>query len=258
MSSAPSSRRAGSVKGPVRPATHSRHGGRRVSARRARRGSHRPRRPPRWRGVRTAGHRAGHPAPGGEVFRRGDELVNRFQFVADRRHPFEVKRLCEVLDMARSSLLRLAERRARSHRPCSGRRRAGGADPHDPRESAYGLPEARRTPLTSDDQRLRRSGIIVVVRNARHPQGRAMIRFDLKPGFGHDGAAQRELRIKEQTRCVVGLHPSGPQAEGHEGERRDAARRCPPNGNTFVPTRLHQTRRDPERQSGGGERRAPA
>jgi len=29
--------------------------------------------------------------------------VNRFQFVADHRHGFEVKRLCEVLDVARSS-----------------------------------------------------------------------------------------------------------------------------------------------------------
>jgi len=29
--------------------------------------------------------------------------VNRFQFVADHRHAFEVKRLCEVLDIARSS-----------------------------------------------------------------------------------------------------------------------------------------------------------
>jgi transposase InsO family protein len=29
--------------------------------------------------------------------------VNRFQFVADHRHAFEVKRLCEVLDVARSS-----------------------------------------------------------------------------------------------------------------------------------------------------------
>ncbi len=29
--------------------------------------------------------------------------MNRFQFVADHRHAFEVKRLCEVLDVARSS-----------------------------------------------------------------------------------------------------------------------------------------------------------
>jgi len=29
--------------------------------------------------------------------------VNRFQFVADHRHAFEVKRLCEILDIARSS-----------------------------------------------------------------------------------------------------------------------------------------------------------
>jgi hypothetical protein len=30
--------------------------------------------------------------------------VNHFQFVADRRHAFDVKRLCEVLDMACSVL----------------------------------------------------------------------------------------------------------------------------------------------------------
>ena len=29
--------------------------------------------------------------------------MNRFQFVADHRHAFEVKRLCEILDIARSS-----------------------------------------------------------------------------------------------------------------------------------------------------------
>src|SRR3954449_5317515 len=52
-----------------------------------------------------AGHRAGHPAPGGQVFRRGDALVTRFQFVADHRDTFEVKRLCEIVD-ARSSTWR--------------------------------------------------------------------------------------------------------------------------------------------------------
>ena len=40
---------------------------------------------------------------GGQVFRRGDELVSRFQFVADHRHAFEVKRLCEIVEIARSS-----------------------------------------------------------------------------------------------------------------------------------------------------------
>ena len=52
---------------------------------------------------RHARHRAGHPAPGGQVFRRGDALVNRFQFVADHRDAFEVKRLCEIVQVARSS-----------------------------------------------------------------------------------------------------------------------------------------------------------
>src|SRR3954447_26254609 len=50
-----------------------------------------------------AGHRAGHPAAGGQVFRRGDALVTRFQFVADHRHAFEVKRLCQTVEISRSS-----------------------------------------------------------------------------------------------------------------------------------------------------------
>jgi len=45
----------------------------------------------------------GHPAPGGEVCRRGEELVSRCQFVADHRHALEVKRLCEIVQIARSS-----------------------------------------------------------------------------------------------------------------------------------------------------------
>src|SRR4029450_10313582 len=54
-------------------------------------------------GEHAAGHRARHPAPGGQVFRRGDALVNRFQFVADHRGAFEVKRLCAVLHVSRAS-----------------------------------------------------------------------------------------------------------------------------------------------------------
>jgi transposase InsO family protein/transposase-like protein len=43
------------------------------------------------------------PSPGGQVFRWGDELVSRFQFVTDHRDAFEVKRLCEVIEVNRSS-----------------------------------------------------------------------------------------------------------------------------------------------------------
>ena len=50
--------------------------------------------------------------------------------------------------------------------------------------------------------------------------------------------------------------PSG-KTEGHEGERPGGREALPSGGNTFVRTGLHQTRRGPERQS-GGERRAPA
>ncbi|QEU74132.1 IS3 family transposase [Streptomyces nitrosporeus] len=76
---------------------------------------------PSGRGVRRAAHCAGgaergpaqedprvggrarDPAEGGEVFRRGDALVNRFQFVADHQRRYGVKRLCTILGIARSS-----------------------------------------------------------------------------------------------------------------------------------------------------------
>ncbi|PVU81405.1 IS3 family transposase [Cellulomonas sp. WB94] len=38
-----------------------------------------------------------------KYFGRGDELVSRFQFVADHQSTFEVKRLCQVVQVARSS-----------------------------------------------------------------------------------------------------------------------------------------------------------
>nr|WP_130865241.1 IS3 family transposase [Acidipropionibacterium timonense] len=38
-----------------------------------------------------------------KYFGRGDELVNRFQFVADHKDAYGVKRLCEVIEIARSS-----------------------------------------------------------------------------------------------------------------------------------------------------------
>src|SRR4029078_8455833 len=50
-----------------------------------------------------AGHRAGHPAPGGQVFRRGDALVTRFKFVADHRDAYDAKTLCEIVGAAGSS-----------------------------------------------------------------------------------------------------------------------------------------------------------
>ena len=54
-------------------------------------------------GEAEASDGAGHPSSGGEVFRRGDELVNRFQFVEDHKDAYGVKRLCEVIQIARSS-----------------------------------------------------------------------------------------------------------------------------------------------------------
>ena len=50
-----------------------------------------------------AHHGAGDPPEGREVFRRGDALVSRFQFVADHSTTYPVKRLCELVEIERSS-----------------------------------------------------------------------------------------------------------------------------------------------------------
>ena len=106
-------------------------------------------RPARGRGRRSWGRegedrdRAGDPAPGGQVFRRGDELVSRFQFVADHPDTFEVKRLCEVIEVDRSSFYAWdAAAPARAARAAADAR-AGRADPGGARPSRQ-APTARR------------------------------------------------------------------------------------------------------------------
>ena len=64
-------------------------------------------------GEAEASDGAGHPSSGGEVFRRGDELVNRFQFVEDHKDAYGVKRLCEVIQIARSSFYACLRRPSR-------------------------------------------------------------------------------------------------------------------------------------------------
>ena len=80
-------------------------------------------------------------SPGGEVFRGRDELVSRFQFVADHRNAYGVKRLCQVLQVNRSSFYAWlaaapGTRRAGGRRPGTDR-----TDPRGPR----GRPGLRRT-----------------------------------------------------------------------------------------------------------------
>ncbi|NNN34414.1 IS3 family transposase [Streptomyces sp. S3(2020)] len=54
-----------------------------------------------------------------KYFAGGDQLVSRFQFVADHRDAYGVKRLCEVLDLNRSSYYAwLAGQKARAARQC--------------------------------------------------------------------------------------------------------------------------------------------
>jgi transposase len=68
-----------------------------------------------------ADHRAGDPPAGGQVFRRGDALVSRFQFVADNSATFEgVATVCTRRDRA-LLVLRLEGRSVSACRPrCRG------------------------------------------------------------------------------------------------------------------------------------------
>ncbi|WP_373302553.1 IS3 family transposase [Streptomyces gelaticus] len=54
-------------------------------------------------GERRAEEGTGDPAQGGPLFRLGDGLVNRCQFVEDHQRRYGVKRLCRILGIARSS-----------------------------------------------------------------------------------------------------------------------------------------------------------
>jgi hypothetical protein len=58
--------------------------------------------------IRELEEEARDPAQGGQVLRRGDTLVNRFQLVADHQRRYGVKRLCTILGIAPLQLLLLA------------------------------------------------------------------------------------------------------------------------------------------------------
>ncbi|WAX76411.1 IS3 family transposase [Streptomyces sp. KMM 9044] len=77
-----------------------------------------------------------------KFFRRRDELVNRFQFIEDHHKTFPVKRLCEVLDVARSSF-----HKWRAAQPARAERERADASPaeliagiHTESGGTYGSP----------------------------------------------------------------------------------------------------------------------
>ncbi|GAA0977263.1 hypothetical protein GCM10009551_013590 [Nocardiopsis tropica] len=82
--------------------------------------------------------------------------MNRFQFVADHRHTFEVKRLCEVIGLARSSFYAwLKAAPARAARQVAdlalAERIRSLQDPAQGGDAAYGTPRmsastTRRSP----------------------------------------------------------------------------------------------------------------
>ncbi|MFF9128441.1 IS3 family transposase [Streptomyces sp. NPDC014889] len=98
-----------------------------------------------------------------KYFGRGDELVmSRFQFVDDHRDTFEVKQLCEVLDLNRSSYYKwLAGRQARAARLREDRLLAARIrEVHGESGGAYGSPrvtaELREKGLRVNEKRIAR------------------------------------------------------------------------------------------------------
>ncbi|MFF3929932.1 IS3 family transposase [Streptomyces hirsutus] len=98
-----------------------------------------------------------------KYFGRGDELVrSRFQFVDDHRDAFEVKRLCEVLEVNRSSYYKwLAGREARAARQRADRLLAVRIrEVHAKSGGAYGSPrvtaELKETGLRVNEKRVAR------------------------------------------------------------------------------------------------------
>ncbi|MER6218866.1 IS3 family transposase [Streptomyces sp. NPDC001674] len=98
-----------------------------------------------------------------KYFGRGDELVrSRFQFVDDHRDAFEVKRLCEVVQVNRSSYYRwLSGRQARQVRQRADQRLAARIrEVHAESGGAYGSPritaELKDTGLHVNEKRIAR------------------------------------------------------------------------------------------------------
>ncbi|AXE28108.1 IS3 family transposase (plasmid) [Streptomyces globosus] len=97
-----------------------------------------------------------------KYFAGGDQLVSRFQFVADHRDAYGVKRLCEVLGLNRSSYYKwLSGRKARASRQSEDRLLAERIrEVHDESGGAYGSPrvtaELRAKGLRINEKRVAR------------------------------------------------------------------------------------------------------
>ncbi|TQS43900.1 IS3 family transposase, partial [Cryptosporangium phraense] len=143
-----------------------------------------------------------HSAQGGPVFRRGDALVTRFQFVDDHSQHHSVKRLCQVIGLNRSSFYywkATAGDRARRDAAdllLAGRIRAVHAE-HD---TTYGAPR-----ITAE---LRDQGTRV-----NHERvARVMTRFGV-----------RGLRLRRRTRTTTIPDPAAPKAPDLIGRNFTAA-----------------------------------
>ena len=154
---------------------------------------------------------AADPPQGRQVFRRRDELVSRFQFVHDHRDTYEVKRLCQVLELNRSSYYKWlagADARTARQRPGPGPRR--GDPPAS--TSAQAAPTARPG-LTAE---LRESG-----RRVNH---------------------KRVARVM-RTHSIAGIRPRPPARHHHRWTR-------PRPGPRPASAGLHRRRTTPGRHWG--------
>ena len=108
-------------------------------------------------------------AVGGQVLRRGDELVSRFQFVADHSDTFEVKWLCAVMAIARSSFYAwLAGAQGRADRQAADAELAERIRVVHDTDKTYGAPRitAELNDGVDDDDRVNRKRVARVMRGA--------------------------------------------------------------------------------------------
>ncbi|MFE9687075.1 IS3 family transposase [Streptomyces sp. NPDC006285] len=145
-------------------------------------------------GERRVEEGARAPAQGGPVFRLGDGLVNRCQFVEDHQRRYGVKRLCTIVGIARSSFYywrRTAPTRA-ARQAADAQLAAQIRAVHRTSDGTYGVPRITAE-LREDGERVNHKRVARVMKTATGTTpsasaGRDGGQHPVRPGRGRQGA----------------------------------------------------------------------
>ena len=171
-----------------------------------------------------AHHRARDPPGGGQVFRRGDELVSRFQFVADHSTTYEVKRLCELVEVERSSYYAWkAAASAHEERAAADARFAIRIRAVHKEDKTCGPPRitAELNDGVSPDQRVNHKRVARVMRE--HSIVGYRCRRKVRTTIPN-------LRIRRCPTCSTGTSPHRPRTSVNRGSRTSRDEACRQNG----------------------------